>query len=90
MPHIKWLGIIKDDLGQYQMGDLPDGAKKVNVPEDMDELMVKAIPFQIIAIVIIVISVIVKVSFAKELPFSPVWVVVGFMLGFLALLMAFP
>ena len=28
MPHIKWLGIIKDDLGQYQIGDLLDGAKK--------------------------------------------------------------
>ena len=85
MPHIKWLGIIKDDLGQYQMGDLPDGAKKVNVPEDMDELMIKAIPFQIIATVIIVVSVFVKVSLAKELPFAPMWVVIGFVLGFLAL-----
>ncbi|MBQ8317018.1 MAG: DUF3267 domain-containing protein [Lachnospiraceae bacterium] len=86
MPHIKWLGIIKDDLGQYQMGDLPDGAKKVNVPEDMDELMIKAIPFQIIATVIIVVSVFVKVSLAKELPFAPVWVFIGFVLGFLALI----
>ena len=23
MPHIKWLGIIKDDLGQYQQGIYP-------------------------------------------------------------------
>lgn len=86
MPRIKWLGIIKDDLGQYQMGDLPDGAKKVDVPEDMDELMVKAIPFQIIAIVIIFVSVYFKVSLANELPFAPAWAVLGFVLGFLALI----
>ncbi len=85
MPNIKWLGIIKDDLGQYQMGDLPDGAKKVNVPEDMDELMIKAIPFQLIAIVIVTASVFVKVSLANKLPFAPMWVVIGFVLGFLAL-----
>ncbi len=31
MPHIKWLGIIKDDLGRYQRGDLPPTAKKVDM-----------------------------------------------------------
>ncbi len=86
MPHIKWLGIIKDDLGQYQMGDLPDGAKKVDIPEDMDELMVKAIPFQIIATVIITASAFVKVALDNEFPFAPIWVVIGFVLGFLALI----
>lgn len=86
MPHIKWLGIIKGDLGQYQQGNLPAMAKKVDMPEDMDELMIKAIPFQLIAIVIITVSVFVKVSLTKEIPFSPVSVILGFVIGFLALI----
>ncbi len=86
MLHIKWLGIIKDDLGQYQQGNLPARAKKVDMPEDMDELMIKAIPFQLIAIVIITVSVFVKVSLTKEIPFSPVSVILGFVIGFLALI----
>lgn len=86
MPHIKWVGIIKGDLGQYQMGDLAEGAKKVDIPDDMDEVMVKAIPFQIIAIVIITASVFVKVSHAKEIPFTPVSAIIGFVIGFLALI----
>ncbi len=86
MPHIKWLGIIKDDLGGYQQGNLPAKAKKVDMPEDMDELMIKAIPFQFIAIVIITVSVFVKVSLTKEIPFSPVSVILGFVIGFLALI----
>lgn len=56
------------------------------MPEDMDELMIKAIPFQLIAIVIITVSVFVKVSLTKEIPFSPVSVILGFVIGFLALI----
>ena len=82
MSHIKWLGIIKDDLGRYQQGNLPARAKKMDMPEDMDELMIKAIPFQLIAIVIITVSVFVKVSLTKEFPFTPISVVIGFVIGF--------
>ena len=84
MPHIKWLGIIKDDLGQYQRGKLPAKAKKVDIPEDMDELMIKAIPFQLVAIVLITISVFVKVFISKQFPFNPVAMIVGFVIGFFA------
>ena len=86
MSHIKWLGIIKDDLGRYQQGNLPSHAKKVDVPEDMGELMVKAIPFQLVAILLIFISVYTKVSISNQLPFNPAAVIIGFVVGFLALL----
>lgn len=86
MPHIKWLGIIKDDLGQYQQGNLPVKAKKVDMPEDMDEIMVKAIPFQLIAIVLITVSVFGKVFISKVFPFNPVAMFVGFIIEFLALI----
>lgn len=86
MPHIKWIGIIKDDLGGYQRGDLPPTARKVDIPEDMDELMVKSIPFSIMGIVIITVSIFGKVFVTDQFPFSPVWAVVGFVAGFLALI----
>ncbi len=86
MPHIKWLGIIKDDLGSYQQGNLPTYAKKIDMPEDMDGMMLKAIPFQLIAIVLITASVFVKVSISDVFPFNPVAVIVGFIMGFLALI----
>ena len=84
MPHIKWIGIIKDDLGQYQKGNLPNEVKKVEIPDDMNELMIKAIPFQFVAIVLITFSVFVKVSVTNKLPFSPLFVVIGFVIGFFA------
>lgn len=86
MPHIKWLGIIKDDLGQYQRGELLADARRVDIPDDMDDVMVKAIPFQLIAIVLITVSVYAKVSLTKEFPFTPLSVIIGFIIGFLALI----
>lgn len=86
MPHIKWLGIIKDNLGCYQESKLPDDAKKVDMPEDLDEIMVKSIPFCIGGIVIIMFSVIVKSLVCKEFPFNPIWSIIGFVVGFLALI----
>ncbi|MBE5946923.1 MAG: DUF3267 domain-containing protein [Lachnospiraceae bacterium] len=87
MPHIKWLGIIKDDLGRYQKGNLPDGAIKVDMPDDMNVLMVKSIPFQVIGIVIITVSVYIKVMLNEQFPFELFFTVIGFALGFLALIL---
>ena len=86
MPRIKWLGIIKDDLGQYQKGNLPTNEKKVNIPDDMDEVMVKSIPFQIVAIAFIAISIFTKVYISKHFPFNPITMIIGFIIGFAALI----
>lgn len=86
MPDIKWLGIIKDDLGQYQRGELPKDAMKVDIPDDMDEIMVRSIPFYLVGIVIVFASVFGKVMITKQFPFSPMWAVIGFAIGFLALI----
>lgn len=86
MAKLKWVGIIKEDIGGYQKGDLPANASKLNVPEDMDELMVKSIPFCGVGIAILVVSMFVKTILNKQVVVNPLFVVIGFVAGFLALI----
>ena len=46
MPKIKWKGIIWNP-SDYQMGFLSKNAKKLNMPQTLNEMMIKALPFVI-------------------------------------------
>lgn len=56
MPKIKWAGVVQN-TADYQSGILPATAIKLEMPDTMGEMMLKAIPFLIPSVVIIVFSV---------------------------------
>ena len=54
MPKIKWIGLIKEEkMKDYQVGELSKNAKKMNMPTTSKEMMIKALPFIIPALVIL-------------------------------------
>jgi len=86
MSNIKWIGVISDDLSQYQKGDLSSSAVKMKMPQTKD-MMFKAFSFAIIPIMIIVLSMFIKTNIYKQVIINPFFVVIGFMIGFVCLLM---
>lgn len=81
MPGIKWVGVIRD-TGDYQNGSLPQGAVKLNMPDTINSMMVKAMPFIIPPIAVICLSMLVKTLSAGQAVVSPLFVVIGILLGF--------
>lgn len=53
MAHIKWIGIIKSELAEYQKGHSDIKAKKMVLPATTKEMIIKALPYTIIPIIII-------------------------------------
>ena len=84
MPKIKWIGLIKEEkMKDYQVGELSKNAKKMNMPTTSKEMMIKALPFIIPALVILFLS----VSFKSGEFFLPrLYIIIGVLLGFLALI----
>lgn len=81
MPKIRWAGVVQN-TADYQNGILPATAIKLNMPDTMGEMMLKAIPFLIPSVVIIVFSVFFKTLFAGQPVIAPFYVVLGFLLSF--------
>lgn len=81
MPKIKWAGVVKN-TADYQNGILPASAKKLDMPDTMGEMMLKAIPFLIPSFVIIVFSMFFKTLSAGQPVVAPLYVVSGFLLSF--------
>lgn len=84
MPKIKWIGLIKEEkMKDYQVGELSKNAKKMNMPTTSKEMMIKALPFIIPALVILFLSV-----YFKSGEFFLLWlyIIIGVLLGFLALI----
>lgn len=82
MSKIKWVGIVRN-VADYQSGNLPDTATKLDMPKTMGKMMFKAIPFLIPSVAIIFLSVFLKSHFADCFVMSHLYVAVGFLLGFL-------
>lgn len=61
MPKIHWIGIIDEkEIEKYQKGELNSKAVKMKMPKTMNEMMTKALPFLILAFIIIFASMNVK------------------------------
>ncbi len=84
MPKIKWIGVI-DDISKYQKGSLDSNANKMKLPLTMKEMMIKALPFAIVPFLVIVLSMFVKTLLAKQVIVNPVFIVIGFCIGFMGL-----
>ena len=84
MPKIKWIGLIKEEkMKDYQVGELSKNAKKMNMPTTSKEMMIKALPFIIPALVILFLSVYYK---SGEFFLLRLYIIIGVLLGFLALI----
>ena len=84
MPKIKWIGLIKEEkMKDYQVGELSKNAKKMNKPTTSKEMMIKALPFIIPALVILFLSVYFK---SGEFFLLRLYIIIGVLLGFLALI----
>ena len=84
MTKIKWIGLIKEEkMKDYQVGELSKNAKKMNMPTTSKEMMIKALPFIIPALVILFLSVYFK---SGEFFLLRLYIIIGVLLGFLALI----
>lgn len=60
MAHIKWIGIIKGDIKEYQKGHLDNKAQKMVLPATMKEMMIKALPFTNVSFITIFLSMFIR------------------------------
>ncbi len=81
MPKIKWAGVVQN-TADYQGGILPATAIKLDMPDTMGEMMLKSIPLLIPPVVIIIFSMFFKTLSAGQFVIAPLYVVLGFLLGF--------
>ena len=85
MAHIKWVGIIKGEIADYQKGYLDSKAKQMELPATLKEMMTKALPFALAPFAIIFLSIFIKTSLAGETVIDPIFFVGGFVAGFIGL-----
>lgn len=84
MAKIKFKPIIKDPA-EFQQGDLPENATKVAMPETTGKMMLLAMPFCIILIVILMITMWTKRLIYDYAVINPLFLAVGFVFGALLL-----
>lgn len=86
MFNIKWIGIIKDeDIKKYQKGELDKNVTKMKMPNTVGQVQVKSIPFIIIAMLIIFLTMFIKTYFAKSIVVNFPFIIIGFIIGFVLL-----
>lgn len=77
MAHIKWVGIIKGEIADYQKGYLDSKAKPMELPATLKEMMTKALPFALAPFAIIFLSIFIKTSLAGETVIEPIFLLAG-------------
>ena len=87
MKNINWIGIITDDLSQYQKGTMSPKAVKVKMPKTTKEIIYKALPFAIPSFVVIFLSVFIKTYVHKQVIVHPIFTLAGLFIGFAGVLL---
>lgn len=85
MPKIKWKGIIKSE-NDFPTADLPINAKKLNIEEDMKKMQLKALPFMIPSVLVLLICMFLKTFIAGEKIVNIWFIFIGFVIGFLLII----
>lgn len=87
MPKIHWIGIIEESkIKEYQKGNLDVTAVKIKMPKNMNELMIKGLPFLIPAFVIMFSSMNIKTILNQQNIVNRPFILVGAIIGFILLL----
>ena len=81
MPKIKWVGILQNTV-DYQRGILPATAIKLDMPATMREMTLKALPFLMPCIAMIVFSMLFKTLCAGQPVVVLSYAALGLLLGF--------
>lgn len=71
-----------DDTGEFQTGELSTGAVRIKTPRTTDEMMKKASPIAVLSCFFMTAAMFIKTVSAREVVFSPVSLIAGFLLGF--------
>ena len=87
MPRIKWIGIIQGEIAQYQEGELNTDAKKLDMPSAMNDMMLKALPFAIPSVLVLVLSMLAKTFSSDQVIVRREFLLLGFFAGFLGLIL---
>lgn len=75
-----------DDINQYQCGELPANAQKLDTPATMNEIMKKSIPIAVILCIIMFLTMFIKTFTSKASVVFPPTVLGGALIGFLLLI----
>lgn len=75
-----------NDINKYQTGTLPDNAVKIETPESIDEMMKKSAPIAIILCMLLFATILFKNILSKTVVISPLFIPVGFIIGFALLI----
>ncbi len=87
MPKIHWIGIIEENkIKEYQRGSLDSKAIKIKMPKNMNELMIKGLPFLIPAFIIMFASMNIKTVINQQNIVNRPFILVGAIIGFILLL----
>ncbi|MCQ2534382.1 MAG: DUF3267 domain-containing protein [Clostridia bacterium] len=79
------LKISIDDINEYQTGILPENAVKIETPQSIDEMMKKAAPIAVILCLLMFTTMLCKTIVNKTVVVSPIFIFVGFCIGFVLL-----
>ena len=75
-----------NDINKYQKGNLPDNAIKIETPENIDEMMKKSAPIAVILCMLLFATMLCKTILSGTVVISPLFILVGFIIGFVLLL----
>ncbi len=70
-----------ENINDYQCGNLPANAKKLEAPTSIDDMMKKAFPIMLIMCLIMVSSMFIKAFISRAMPVFFPTVLVGFIIG---------
>ena len=74
-----------DDIKEYQRGNLPGNAVRIDAPHSIDEMLKKAAPIEAVLCMVLFLAMFIKTIVNHDLVINPIAVVLGFIIGFLLL-----
>lgn len=83
MPNIKWIGFIdKNEIEDYQKGELDSDAVKMKMPGNMNQMMIKALPFVIPSLIIMFVAMYLKGHINNQMAVYKPYMFIGLIIGF--------
>lgn len=85
MPKIIWKGIIKSE-DDFPSSDIPKNAKRLNTEEDIKKMQIKALPFMIPSVVVLLLCMLLKTLIAGEKIINFLFIFIGVIVGLFLLI----
>lgn len=85
MPKIIWKGIIKNE-DDFPSSNIPKDAKRLNTEEDIKKMQIKALPFMIPSVVVLLLCMLLKTLIAGEKIINFLFIFIGVIVGLFLLI----